>query len=75
METTYTTGLDYADKTLLMFSGVSSAFSIASFPTSINTPVVVVSASDSLVFLVSNEILKNILKTIKKGTNGGTLFY
>ena len=68
--------LDYADKTLLIFSGSSSSISFCSFTAIFGTPVGIVSASISLVFHISNRIIKVFLKTMgKKKTNKERLFY
>ena len=54
----YITAIDYADRTLLVFSGKSSCASIYSFTIANGTPAGIASASISLLFLISNEIVK-----------------
>lgn len=66
---TYITALGCADKTLLVWSGASSAVSCASFTTVIGTPVGIASAIVSVVFLISIGIAKMVLKTKKKKKN------
>ena len=67
----YIASFDYYDKSLIGFSVTTGRISIAWFPTAIGAPVRMVSASFSLVFSISVEIIKNILKTTrnKKKTN------
>ena len=60
------TALDYADKTLLVWSCESSGVSLCLFTTVIATPIAIKIASVSLVFLISNEIVKMFLKAIGK---------
>lgn len=60
----YITALDYADKTFLILSGASSLNSFWSFTFIIGTPIGVVSASVSLVFLIRNGIAEMFLKTM-----------
>ena len=57
------------DMTLLVFSGWGSDVSLFSVTTVIGTPVWVVSDSISKVFLVTNGIVKVILKTMVWETN------
>lgn len=54
------TALDYADKTLLVLSSVSSGVSICSFSTDIGEHVGVASASISLAFLGCENIFEKI---------------
>ena len=54
----YITALDHPDKALLVLSGTISDVSLCSFTTVIGTFVEIVSASISLVFLISNGIVK-----------------
>ena len=58
----YITVLDYADKTFLPFSDIGSDVSLFSCTTVTSTPAGKVSASISLVFLVSSRIVKMFLK-------------
>ena len=62
----YIRALGYADKTLLALSGGSSVVSLCSFNTAVDTPVAIVSASISLVFLISSGIIKIFLKTMRR---------
>ena len=54
----YVTFLNYASKTLLVFSETGSDVSLFSCTAVISTPVRIASASISIVFLVSNGIVK-----------------
>ena len=60
----YTTSIDYAYETLLVLSGAISSVSLCSFTIIIDAPVRIASASISIVFLISIEIVKMFLKTI-----------
>ena len=72
----YITVPDYADKTLLVLSSASSGVSLCPLFTVIGTPVEIVSASISLVFLVNNGTVKMFLKTmVMKKINIDRLFY
>ena len=55
--------LDYFDKSLIVLLVTSGSISIASFPTVIEPPVGIASASFSLAFSISTRIVKKILKT------------
>ena len=61
----YIASFDYYDKSLIGFSVTTGSISIASFPNVIGAPVRMVSASFSLAFSISAEIIKNILKTTR----------
>ena len=54
------------DKTLFILSGAISGVSFSSFTNVIGTPVGIVSASISLVFIISKGIVKIFLKTMGK---------
>ena len=58
------TALNYEGYTLLVLSGVCSIFSIYSLTTAMGIPVGILSASNSLVFLISNGTIKMFLKTM-----------
>ena len=58
----YIASFDYFDKSLIVLSVTTGSVSIASFASVIGAPVENVSASFSLVFLVSTGIIKRILK-------------
>ena len=60
----YITALDYAGKTLLLLSVASSGVFLHLFTTITGTPVGNKAASISLVFLISNEVIKMFLKTM-----------
>ena len=60
----YIKALDYADKTLIVLPGTSSGVSLCSFTSATSTPVRITSANISLVFLISNGIVKIFLKTM-----------
>ena len=62
----YIASFDYFDKSLIVLSITTSSVSIASFATVIGAPVGIVSASFSLGFFISVEILKQ--QEIKKST-------
>ena len=65
----FITAIDYADKSLLVLSGTSSGVFLCSFSTVIGMPVRIASASISLMFLISNAIVKMFLKTMGKKKN------
>ena len=48
----------------LVLSGISNSISLCSFTTVFGTTVEIASASRSLVFFISNELVKMILKTM-----------
>ena len=58
--------LNYADKTFLVLLGASSVNSFCSFTFIIGTPIGIVSASVSLVFLIRTGIAEMILKTMER---------
>ena len=62
----YTTALDYTDKTLIVLSAASGGISIISFTKVIGIPAVVISASLTLVFSLTTEIIKKLLKETRK---------
>ena len=62
----YITALIYAEKGWLVLTGASICISLRSFTIVIGTLVGIKSASISLVFLISNWIIKMFLKTGKK---------
>ena len=64
-----TSALDYGDKTLLVLAADSGGVSLCSFATVNDTSTGIVSASISLAFLISNEIVKMFLKTMEIKTN------
>ena len=59
----YITTLEYTDKIFLVLSGANSGVSLCSFTTIIDIIIGIASASVSLVLLISNEIIKMLLKT------------
>ena len=59
----YITTLEYTDKIFLVLSGANSGVSLYSFTTIIGIIIGIASASVSLVLLISNEIIKMLLKT------------
>ena len=61
----YISSFDCLEKFLIDLSATSGGISIASFATVIGTPVEIASASLSLAFLMSTEIAKQLLKTIR----------
>lgn len=56
--------LDYGDKTLFVLAGASGGVSLCSFTTVIATLIAKASSNTSQVFLISNGIIKMILKTM-----------
>ena len=72
----YITALDYTNKTLLVLTVAFTGVSLCSFTTVIGTPVRIVSATISLVFLISKEMVKMFLKSMrKKKTSTERLLY
>ena len=73
----YITTLNSASKTLLVLSSASSGYSLCSFTTVIGTIVGIVSTSSSLVFLISNGVVKMFLKTMgdKKKTHKKLIYW
>ena len=63
----YIASLEYFDKSLIVLSVTTSSISIASFPTVIEAPVGIVSASFGLEFSITVEIVKQ--QEIKKKHN------
>ena len=61
----YIASLDYFGKSLIVLSITSDSISIASFATVIAASVGIVTASLSLAFSISTEILKKLLKTAR----------
>ena len=61
----YIASFEYFDKSLIVLSVTTGSISIASFATVIGAPVGIVSASFSLVFLISTGIIKKLLKTTR----------
>ena len=62
----YITVLDYTDKTLLVLSGTGSGVSLFSFTAVIGMSFGIASTSISLVFFVTNGIVKMFLKAMGK---------
>ena len=56
----YIAFFEYFDKSLIVLSATSGSISIASFTTVIGTPVGIASASLTLTFSLSTELVKNI---------------
>ena len=61
----YIASFDYFDKSLIVLSIITGSVSIASFATVVGAPVGIISASFSLAFSISTEIIKKILKTTR----------
>ena len=59
----YISSFDYFDKSLIVLSATSGNISIASFATVVGTPVGIASASLSLTFSLSVQLVKKLLKT------------
>ena len=62
------TVLNYAGKSLLVLSGIGTGVTLFSFTAVTGTPSKIASTRTSLVFLVSDEILKMVLKILRKTT-------
>ena len=61
----YIASFDYFNKSLIALSVTTSRISITSFATVIGAPVVIISVSFSLAFLISTGIMKKLLKTTR----------
>ena len=61
----YIASFDYFNKSLILLSVTTSRISITSFATVIGAPVVIISVSFSLAFLISTGIMKKLLKTTR----------
>ena len=61
----YIAAFDYFDKSLIVLSATIGSISIASFATVTGTAVGIASASLSLVFSLSAELVKQLLKTAR----------
>ena len=61
----YITSFDYFDDSLNVLSVTTGRISVVSFATVIGAPVGIISASFSLAFSISTEIVKKLLKTTK----------
>ena len=62
----YTAALDYTDKILIVLSATGGRISIISFTNVIRIPAGVISASFTLLFSLTTEIIKNLLKVTRK---------
>ena len=62
----YTAALDYTNKTLIVLSARSGGISIISFTNVIGIPARVISANFTLVFSLTTEIIKKLLKETRK---------
>ena len=61
----YIASFDYLDKSLIVLSVTTGSISIASFATVIGAQVGIMSASCSLVFSITTDLVKKFLKTIR----------
>ena len=61
----YIASFDYFGKSLIVLSVTTGSISIASFAIVIGTPVGIASASFSVAFSISTEIVKKLLKTTR----------
>ena len=61
----YIASFDYFNKSLIALSVTTNRISITSFATVIGAPVVIISVSFSLAFLISTGIMKKLLKTTR----------
>ena len=62
----YIAAFDYIDKNLIVLSGTSGAISIISFTSVIEIPAGLARASFTLVFSLTTEIIKKLLKITRK---------
>ena len=62
----YVTTFDYIDKILIVLSATSSGVSIISFTSIIGVPVGIASASLTLIFSLTTEIVKKLLNITRK---------
>ena len=62
----YTAALEYTDKILIVLFATSAGISIISFTNVIGIPAGVISVSFTLVFSLTTEIIKKILKEKKR---------
>ena len=62
----YIANFDYIDKTLIILSAKSGGISIISFTRIVAAPSRIASASFSLIFSLTAEIIKKLLKITKK---------
>ena len=61
----YIASFNCFDKSLIVLSATNGSISVASFATVIGTPVGIASASLSLTFSLSTELVKKLLKTTR----------
>ena len=64
----YIAAFDYFDKTLIVLSATSGGISIISFTSVIGVPVVIATASFSLVFSLTTGIAKKLLEITRNKT-------
>ena len=57
---------DYIDKILIIFSTTTGGISITSFTTTIGVPLGITSASFTLIFSLTTEIIKKLLYITRK---------
>ena len=62
----YVTTFDYIDKILIVLSATSSGVSIISFTSIVGAPVGIASASFTLIFSLTTEIVKKLLNITRK---------
>ena len=62
----YVTTFDYIDKILIVLSATSSGVSIISFTTIVGAPVGIASASPTLFFSLTTEIVQKLLNITRK---------
>ena len=62
----YIASFDYLDKSLIVLSVATGGISIASFATTIGTPVGIMSASCSLTFSIITGFVKTVFKNDKE---------
>ena len=62
----YIAAFDYIDKILIVLSATSAGVSIISFTTIVGAPVGIASASFTLIFSLTTEIIKKLLNITRK---------
>ena len=62
----YIAAFDYIDKTLIVLSATSGGIRIISFTSVIGVPAGIASASFTLIFSLTTEIIKKLLKIMRK---------
>ena len=69
----YIAAFDYIDKTLIVLSATSGGIRIISFTSVIGVPAGIASASFTLIFSLTTEIIKKLLKIMRKKKKKNTI--